>query len=259
MAEIASRFFPYTGETNKALLLRNEEYIRPLPWGSDWNKMRIGLWFLLPPPFYVQNSLPQFHNPYFTVAITSGPRFGCAAGANCLNAFGVTLPGPQLAASTSAFQWTNSSGYTYYNASYQNHFWRTGTTMRSTQEYGIGSLYLPTSSTVAHRALMLVDLSKTSSGSWFSGMSFTGNQQGFFDSGKTHFLDSMEQPFGVNTSTSYSIDMRTNTYAADNTNFVTFATPGVTESYGPLNSLNIWWHQSLAALEIYGIVVKKYA
>jgi len=257
------------------LELFNEDFIRPLPFGSNWTKLRIAV--LMGLGQTANGPATTLPNALVDIGVCSGNRLGIGS-TRPVNYVGVGYGGGDSGRTgtagahargielvTTTGGWTasgsGSGNATHYRTAQH------GLTVDSyfdTGSQGAVYFYGPNSALcngVYRRGMLVVDIQLKSSTAYVSSLYyFIGGIFHQCDLTMLNVVDACEGAFGAGfTTPAYNLDsisMNNMAYA----NVIPFPTIAYayTGSAGPLDCVNIAWNQSVCALTIWGVAVTRY-
>ena len=237
MATIASRTFNLIAD--KYLTLANEEYLRPLSIGGNWNKLRLGAMLAL---------TPNGTNNLVSCSLVLGL---CAAASPFANTggFAAASTGNFIGADLISDNAGNSGpGNFLYNAGTGNPFF-TGAFAGARRRVGTTNTFLNTASlsqavaanngSVQRRSLFYVEITKGNPN--YTVKLYVHNAaQGEMDFTPAHFLDGLEQ----------SATPVVNGQTMIASSAVSIA---CSEAAGVFDSVNLFWNKSAFPLEVYAL------
>jgi hypothetical protein len=238
MATIGSRTFNLIGD--KYLSLANEEYLRQLSIGSNWNKLRLGAMVALAPNgtsnlvgCSLMLGLCSAATPF---ANTTG--YAAASTGNFLGIDVVTDNGGGTGPGT--FTYNAGTGNPFFSCVFSGARRRVATT----STFAVTNSYSPaiaqTNGSLQRRSVLLLEITKGSPN--YSLKIFTNNAaQAEMDFTTAHFLDGLEQ------SGTPIINGQT---MVQNSGLVTIA---CSESTGVFDTVNLFWNKSAFPIEVYAL------
>jgi len=255
MPEIIERNF--TGgftETIRGILLRNEEYIRPLSFGDNWTKLRIVLNVGLKDSLETQNAI-------FDVGVCSGTRRGIGSG-NPVNYVGTGIGGAgtgryaggnRIASGSTTGGWFASSGPRHITAQH-------GSTVDGYVVDNTSTFYIGTTGAlngVYRRQLHIVDIRRVNASQCIlaSYPAVTAALQ--CDAAGAAMTDAAEAAFNASFSITL-LSFNTGLLESVSYSYPTPTTVNWDEANGPLDSLNIAWSSTSIPCILWGIAVTRF-
>lgn len=259
MAVIVERLFTGTyGGTRRGIELFNEELVRPLPFGNNWTKLRLGLLWGLG-----TNSAVNFPGIVDVGACSASGR-GVLSGVP-VNYVGTGYGGGNTRAAAGLINVTTSSGYSTATGAWHFYAQHGGADDFYSRD-NVGTHYAGGCSLAQNgfyrRQYTLVDIQKVSSircdvcmhGTTLAGIG-NGN-----DNGGRSLMDALEgSPFGASTAYIPAYSLATGLINYTDSGATAFTAVTWQESAGPLDALNIAWNVKVFGLTIYEMAVGKYA
>lgn len=262
------------GTTQKGLTLSNEDYIRPLPFGANWNKLRIGVCLTMdhPPAYLIAPGLVD-------IGVCSGSRYGIGSGTpiNYIGVgWGAAGPGGRYnvpatpVAPTLYYLADLTGGWTYSgfgNTGSQYAMSQRGTTVDQfvySRTQGGVSMIVPvtgTFNTARRRCFLIVDFNRVSQ-TIFQAYFYHDTNNGYCDVPQRSMLDAMEAPFFTTPIANVAAwNYQTNAMVALSlANRISVAGTLITytNSAGPLDNLNIAWNLDSFGMTVYNVMVAKF-
>lgn len=266
---------PYASDGNPqtGLTLFNEEYIRPLPFGNVWTKLRIGVCLTMDHPSFFP-TCPGLVD----IGVCSGTVLGIGSG-NPVNYMGVgwgasnvlgrlNNPNPpriEYKTGDTTGGWPYS-GFYVSDAGSQYALSQYGTTVPEfiwSRSQGAVYMWVPVTApfnTVRRRAFVVVDLWRVST-QIFKAYLYYDNDNVYCDVPQRSTLAAMESPFAVTPLLNMPAwNFQTNAMVnLSMANRISSTDIDYLDSAGPLDSLNIAWNLSSFGMTIYHIMVAKFA
>lgn len=238
MATIGSRLFNLVAD--KYLTLPNEELVRTLAIGSDWNKIRLGVLLAVTP-----DGTNNLGGTALMLGLCSGKTNPYGA-ATTTNFVGAALHGSAPGGTTGTLNYGAGSGNPYFSSGGSWAAGRVGAGLISGA--GAASSFILTSNvgSTQRRSPVYVDIQKGSPNytitRWLPDLS-----QGLFQSGDCSpatFLTSLE----VSTPTWQNINLTSSSGAV-----------AASETPGVLDTFDLFWNKAAFPLEVYAIAAYRMA
>ncbi len=235
MAAISKHTYEYLDD--KCLILANEEWVRLLPFSNDWCKIRIGLLVAIPFGATVQDGILAF-----------GVCSGNTAPFSALwtqNSLGLVVG--NLAGSGATRNWTFNagSGNPYFTCpQYPYAMRRYGQTLATSQA---GQFYVAQANvgTQKRRSPIIMDITRTGGGAGLATISCwaPSTTTVLVDYHPEHLLDGVDQ-FGLPTVNGQALTVSANAL-----------TVAQSDTFGPLDSIFVYWSKQFPPIEVYAIAV----
>lgn len=264
MATISSRDFYWLSQgSSKCLVLSGEEYIRPMAWGTNWTRLRLGLLAAVPYDGFGVD----------LVAIKFDMGF-------CAGYQGMLSPSPtgalvmrwssQTAGPGNVGYASNANGKYFYTADDICWVWRQGSLLAGATNHGNAYIPLSEGTTLTnHRMIWIVDVHKigpqnlATTNIRFNTQTIHQNSATWLDAGYETLVDAVEQPATSGANTLAIAPTQTNaTGAYAMTTFANTTDQATTVPWSIvsiLDSVTISWNKTSIPLEIYGIAVSRQA
>jgi hypothetical protein len=246
-AEIGPRTM-LDGHTRNVLRIMGKgDYVRPLPWGTNWTRMRVGIIFA------VTNSGATFTNA-FGVGICANGTNGGFFGTSCSNNW---MIGTAAQASTEhSFFFSNQLDVAFYRLPFLDRSSiRTNNTTAVTTS-GSGSMGRAIGA-IPHFTVMYVDFARIMSSTWpTTNQTFTVTTRAM-DEIVAASGGIITKRAGIN---SFLLDLNelSSTYVLADSDTVTYSAITHNERFwGPYNSVTISWGRSDLMLEVWAVAVAK--
>lgn len=263
---------PYAsdGPTQRGLALYNEDYIRPLPFGANWNKLRIGVCLTLDhPPAYV--TAPGLVD----IGVCSGSLYGINSGSpvNYIGVgWGARSSGRKGAAPLLTYYTNLTGGWSYSGIGLSDAGSQYATAQRGTtvdnfvwsRTQGSVIMYVPVTQTfnnVRRRCFVIADFNRVSE-TVFQAYLYHDTDNAYCDLSQRSMLSAMEAPFATTPIANVAAwNYQTNAMVSLSmaNRISTTGTPiTYTNSAGPLDNLNIGWNLDSFGMTVYNIMVAKF-
>lgn len=237
MATIGSRTFAtYEPLNDKYLSLANEEYVRTLAIGSNWNQVRIGLMYAMP-------GAANIPSARFCVGL-SASAFDPLASSSTGHFVGVHFTNTGFAGASLTYN--AGSGNPYFTSPGFAFFKRVGTSATVFGSF-TGTIFHPTNGgSTQRRGAVVAELTK--GGSWTIRAWALPLAAMSRDFGYLHLLETLEDP-------------ATSTLALDGVTLIYHSVLGsVNEGAdGYLDAVDVFWNKAATPIEIYAIAVQRLA
>lgn len=230
-ASVIQRVF--TSGTEKALVLRGDEYYKPTNLGTNWTRLRIGLSYAI-----TADGINNLNNVAFFVGMCVRDRPYTINTGNAVGWITAAVSGG------GSFTYTANSGNPYFtNGSFQA-VSRVNTVL-TTNSFGSSNIFVPTitGSALTRRAVNILDITKTSATTTTLVMHNSVAAHMGLELTNGDMYNALEQIAGTPV-------LRGTAMQVSGSNPLTYA-----ESPPGLDSVNVYWPKWSFPLEIYDIAV----
>lgn len=236
MAIIGTRVFTTDG-TRPYLSLSNEEWVRPMGWGNDWVKVRIGVLMA------VTSSAANIPTCSFVYGLCSGAANPYADPSTTTHFIGMALGTSAAVSGTWTYNGLANPIYTMGHVPFKR--------IATTNTLGTGTTpaigVATTTGTTQRKQLQFMDILRASPNYFF----YTcGTPSG--SSGQNHTVADLiygceQTTFGPTVSgVGMTVAVNGSQIAVDEA------------TYGTLDCINLYWNQSVLPMEIYGIAISRH-
>jgi len=237
MSTIASRTFNLIPD--KYLTLANEEYLRPLSIGNNWNKLRLGAMVALTP-----NGTSNLVGCSLVLGVCSAAtpfeNTGGYAAASTGNFIGADfIPDNGGTSGPGNFIYNAGTGKPFFNGVFAGARRRVGTTNTFGGPDNLVQCLAANNGSLQRRSLFYVEITKGSP-NYTVKLIFHNSAQAELDFTTAHFLDGLEQP---GTPAINGVTMGAGSALA----------LACSEVAGVFDTVNLFWNKSAFPLEVYAL------